>query len=141
MLSSMQALSTSIAQMNTSLHARIDSQSGSCVQRPSPEEEQRNVAVLVCVLFMAMWLVAFVVFLDDLRHVSKGFQMRVLCVAILTANIGLAWAVFGISDIEWFVYVPCALLPMYAVMAGQLLLYHPDEVQEVEWKAKEKSAE
>jgi hypothetical protein len=115
-----EALSTTIAQVNSSLHSKIVSEIQSSTEKGSSwnQRQQQQVtlspietAYLSSIVFVALWGVGFAIFHDNASKFSKGYNKgflpRIILLTLLAANFGLVAAlVFGAS-MRWYVHVLC----------------------------------
>jgi hypothetical protein len=125
----LQLLLSSLAIMNATLHAKIESsfnaiqQSGTWVRRqPVQDPSREELALLGAVCALVFWLVGAFIYLVALKNASMLYLKRTVSITLLAANVGLAYAVFWLEQVEWYTYFLCVLWPMQGVMAGKLFL-------------------
>jgi len=114
--------------MNATLHAKIESpfsalqQSGTWFRRPAGENfSQEDVTILGAFFALPFWLVGAFVYCHALSNVSLMLLRHTISMALLAANLMLAYAVLWLDVTELYVYFLCILWPINGAMACKFL--------------------
>jgi fatty acid desaturase len=130
LLSKIEALSTTIGTVNSSLHAKIDTEiqslmikGGNWKQQPQTTLSPLETAWISSIVFVAMWVVGFAIFHENASKLSKYrvFLPRVILFALLAANFGLVVALIFGAPFRGYVYVLYIVWPVQAAMAWEVV--------------------
>jgi hypothetical protein len=120
-ISRLDLLSSTIAQVNSSLHSTLNSElqalnkAGSWTQRQQYVLTPKENAAIASIFFILPWFIGMLVFCDALSNVSKAMVKRALLHAFISANIGLMYAIMFAGPA--YVYVLCVFWPILVTMA------------------------
>jgi hypothetical protein len=121
-MSRLDLLSSTIAQVNSSLHSTINSElqalnkAGSWTQRQQYVLTQKENAAIASIFLILPWFIGMLVFCDALSKVSKAMVKRALLYAFVSANIGLMYAIMFAGPA--YVYVLCVFWPILVTLAA-----------------------
>jgi len=126
------ALSNTIAQVNTTLHAKIDSEiralmaKGSSWNQPQPPPTitPMETAVIFSIVFATAWSIGVAILHHNASLLSKGFQAfvpKVILLALLAANFGLVVSMFFGSSMRWYVHVLVIVWPVQVALGVKVL--------------------
>jgi hypothetical protein len=110
-LSKLEALSTTLAEMNSSLPSKTDMRiraltkygsSWTQLQQQQVTLSAFNTAMIVSAVLMALWLVALIIFHENAGKLSKGYSSRVLLFASIITNFGFAIVLFVANPLRWY---------------------------------------
>jgi hypothetical protein len=131
LLSKIEALSTAVAQINSSLHSKIDAEIQALSERAVGCNQPRlddltpvAIAGIFSVVFVGLWLVGLGIFHHNAGQVSKGYKAflpRIILLALLAANFGLVVTlVFG-SSIRGYMHVLFIVWPVQVTLGWKVL--------------------
>jgi hypothetical protein len=121
-MSRLDLLSSTIAQVNSSLHSTINSElqalnkAGSWTQRQQYVLTPKENAAIASIFFILPWFIGMLVFYDALSKVSKAIVKSALLYAFISANIGLMYAIMFAGPA--YVYVLCVFWPILITLAA-----------------------
>jgi hypothetical protein len=121
-MSRLDLLSSTIAQVNSSLHLTINSElqalnrAGSWTQRQQYVFTQKENVAIASIFLILPWFIGMLVFYDALSKVSKAMAKKALLYAFISANIGLMYAIMFAGPA--YVYVLCVFWPILGTLAA-----------------------
>jgi hypothetical protein len=130
LLSKIEALSTTIGTVNSSLHTKINTEiqslmikGGNWKQQPQTTLSPLETAWISSIVFVAMWVVGLAIFHENASKLSKyrGFLPRLILLALLAANFGLVVALIFGAPFRGYAYVLYIVWPVQAAMAWKVI--------------------
>ncbi|KAE9377908.1 hypothetical protein N431DRAFT_435073 [Stipitochalara longipes BDJ] len=127
------ALSKTIAQVNSSLHSKIDSElrslteKGSNWNQPQPQQvtlTPMETAGISTIGFVTIWLVGLAILHHNASMLSKGYKAfvpKMILLALLGANLGLVAALVLGPSMRWYAYVLYFVWPVQAALGWKVL--------------------
>jgi hypothetical protein len=121
-MSRLDLLSSTIAQVNSSLHSTLNSEfqvlnkAGSWTQRQQSVLTPKENAAIGSIFFIIPWFIGILVFCDALSKVSKVMVSRALLYAFISANIGLMYAIIFAGPA--YVYILCVFWPILVTLVA-----------------------
>ncbi|KUJ11954.1 uncharacterized protein LY89DRAFT_688438 [Mollisia scopiformis] len=143
----LETLARSIAQVNSSIHSRIDHEfsllqkQASCQKTPPPSMGP-NDGIYILMSFIGMaWFFGMCVSCNGMYNISEKFMLKVLFTAVWCANLGLLVVVFFAEGMKCYVFILAAVWPVQVVMGLRVWLVSESEVGKMVGKVGEKEKE
>ncbi|KAE8442807.1 hypothetical protein EG329_002840 [Mollisiaceae sp. DMI_Dod_QoI] len=146
LMATLETLSSTISQVNSSLHSRMDHEFsllqkvGTWGQRAPQTISSSDQIIIINSFIVMFWALGLIVTGHGMYNISQAFLWKVLLTAVWCANLGLLVMVFGTEGCRWYVFVLAAVWPAEVVIGIKIFFVGEKEFVRVE-KVAEKRKE